>query len=178
MRRAATMIILALCATACGERTRDAVKPPPSACPGDTEQVTADEVIGPVPRRYEVLPPERPKPIERYMAGIRREMGPGYRGHDTRVIYRRGALEGTVVVVLNLAEGRPEDFVAGFEEGAREEGVEGERLEIGGREGRLAPSGDDSYTATAPSGRCSVVILISVDKAKVQEAASLIGARG
>jgi hypothetical protein len=177
MWRAAIMITLALCATGCGERVRDAVKSSASACPGDTEQLTAPEVIGPVPRRYEVLPPDRPKPIERYMAGIRREMGPGYRGHDTRVIYRRGALEGTVVVVLNLGEGRPEDFVAGFEEGAREEGVQDERLEIDGREGRLAPSGDDSYTATAPSGRCAVVILISVDEAKLREAASLIGAR-
>ena len=176
MWRAAIVTTLALCALGCGAPER-IVKPQTPECPEGTPPLTAREVIGPAPRGYEVLPPERRKPIERFMAEMRREMGPGYRSHDTRVVYRRGALEGTVVVVLNLGEGRPEDFVAGMKEAEREEGVQGERLDIDGREGRLAPSGDRSYVAAAPTGRCAVVILLSVDKAKVRETASIIGAR-
>ena len=176
MRRAALIIALALCAIGCGTKPENIVRSGQAACPGDTPELKANEVIGPVSRRFEVLPPDRPKPIERFMGEIKRAMGPGYRSHDARVIYRRGAMEGTVVVVLNIADGRPQEFVAGFEEGEREEGVQGEPLEIDGQEGRLAPS-EDSFVATAPSGDCSVVILIAVDKTKLKEAAGLIGAR-
>src|SRR5918994_5167762 len=100
MRRAAIVITLALCAAGCGARARDAVKPDAVACPAGTEPLNAREVIGPVSRRFEVLPPERPKPIEQFVAGLRREMRPAYPNPQTRVIYPRGQLQGTVMIVV------------------------------------------------------------------------------
>jgi hypothetical protein len=178
MRLAAIAITVALCAAGCGPAGTDRIaRSGTPECPEGTAPLTAREVIGPVPRRYEVLPPERPKPIERFMAGMWREMGPAYRNHDTRVIYRRGELDGTVVVVMNTHEGRPEDFVAGAKEAERDDGVQGERLDIDGREGRLQRATDGSYLVSAPTGRCSVVILVALERPMVEEAASLIGAR-
>jgi hypothetical protein len=179
MRRAAIMTTLALYAVGCGPAGTDRIaRPGPPECPEGTPPLTAREVIGPVPRRFEVLPPERKKPIEEFVAPMRKAMGPAYRSHDARVIYRRQELEGTVVVVINTNEGRPEDFVVGAKEAEEQDGVKGERLDIDGREGRLQHAVDGSYVASAPTGRCSVVILISLQKPKLVEAAALIGARG
>ena len=82
-----------------------------------------------------------------------------------------------MVVVLNTYEGRPEDFVAGAKEAEREDGIQGERLDVDGREGRLQLATDGSYVASAPTGPCSVVILVALKKPMLEEAASLIGAR-
>ena len=178
MRRTVTLIVLSLCAVGCGSSdVRDAAKPTTPPCPEGTKPLTAREVIGPVPRGYEVLPPEDDKAIEEFMAPIRKAVGDAYRNHDSSVIYRRGATEGTVVIVLNSNEGRPEDFVAGAKEAEREDGVQGERLDIDGREGRLQAATDGSFIASAPTGECSVVMLISLKKPKLVDAASLIGAR-
>jgi hypothetical protein len=169
---------LALCALGCGASPERIVKPQTPECPEGTPPLTAREVIGPVPRGFEALPPERPKPIERFVTGLRQEMGAAYRNHDSRVIYRRGALEGTVVVVVNTHEGRPEDVVVGAKDAERDDGIQGERLDIDGREGRLQHATDGSFVALAPTGRCSIVVLIALQKRKLQDAAALIGARG
>jgi hypothetical protein len=178
MRRAAIVTTMALCALGCGATPERVLKPQTPECPEGTPPLTAREVIGPLPRAFEVLPPERPKPIERFVAGLRKEIGPAYRSHDTRVIYRRGALEGTVVVVVNTHEGRPEDVVVGAKEAEEEDGIRGERLDIDGREGRLQHATDGSYVAMGPTGECSIVLLIALQKRRLQEAAALIGARG
>jgi hypothetical protein len=135
-------------------------------------------VIGPVPRRFEVERPERPKPIEDFVAELRREMGRAYRSHDVEVIYPRRALEGTVVVVINTHESSPEDVVAGAKAAELEDGVRGERLDIDGREGRLQHATDGSYVAMAPARECSIVILVDTSEARLRDAASIIGARG
>ena len=50
-------------------------------------------------------------------------------------------------------------------------------LDIDGREGRLQTATDGSFIASAPTGECSVVMLISLKKPKLVDAAPLIGAR-
>jgi hypothetical protein len=180
VRRTTILIALALCAAGCGGAAdvRDAAKPQAAACPAGTEAVKAREVIGPLPRRYEVEPPERPKPVEDFVAELRREMGKAYRSHDVEVIYRGRELEGTVVVVINTHEGNPEDVVAGAKAAERDDGIQGERLDIDGREGRLQHASDGSYVAMAPARDCSFVILIDTSEPRVRESASIIGARG
>jgi hypothetical protein len=177
MRRAAIAIVLVLCGCG-GVQPNDVKQSIVPKCPEGTAPLTAREVIGPVPRAYEVLAPEQQKPIDDYVAGLRKEMGSGYRNHDAGVIYRRGAREGTVVVVINTHEGRPEDVVAGAKEAERDEGIQGERLDVDGREGRLQHATDGSYVASAPAGECSVVLLVALEKKQLQDAAALIGARG
>jgi hypothetical protein len=175
--RATIAICLAVCALGCGSPDKVA-RPKTVACPEGTPALKAREVIGPVPRGYEVLPPERRKPIDRFVARLRRQTGSkGYLNHDASVIYRRGEVDGTVVVVINTSEGTPEDVVAGAKSAERDRGVDGERLDIDGREGRLQRADDGSFIALAPTGQCSMLILIALEKPMLEEAAGLIGAR-
>jgi hypothetical protein len=183
MRRATILIALALCATGCGgvADVRDAAKsdvPPP--CPEGTPTLTAREVIGRVPGDFEVVAPGRPKIIEDIVKGLRQDLGAAYRSHDARVIVPRGKLDGTAVIVINTREGRPSDVVVGAKSAEGKDGVEGERLDVDGREGRLQHSTDGStgFVAMAPTGRCSIMFLYSDEKSRLTDAAALIGARG
>ena len=73
-----------------------------------TTRLIAREVIGPVPRDYEVVAPGRPKLIEQVVTEMRKEMGAAYRSHDARVLVPRGELDGTAVIVINfLSDERP-----------------------------------------------------------------------
>jgi hypothetical protein len=183
MRRATFLIAVALCAAGCGGAAdvRDAAKsdiPPP--CPEGTPTLKAREVIGPVPRGYEVVEPGRPKVIEGFVTSLRKDLGKAYRSHDARVIVPRGQLDGTAVIVINTHEGRPEDVVVGAKSAEGQDGVEGERIDVDGREGRLQHSADGStgFIAMAPTGRCSILFLLSDRKPRLEDAAALIGARG
>ena len=180
MRRTTILIALTFCVAGCGGAAdvRDAARSKAPPCPEGTPALTAREVIGPVPRDYEVLPPEEKKAIDEYVASLREEMGKAYRSHDARVIYPRGENDGTVVIVVNTREGRPEDVVEGAKAAEVTEDIEGERLDVDGREGRLQHASDGSFVATAPTGRCSIMILIALEKANLTDAAALIGARG
>jgi hypothetical protein len=180
MWRAAIVSALALCALGCGATPERVLKPQPAECPEGTPALTARDVIGPVPRDYEVVAPGRPKLIEEVAAGFRQDIGESYRSHDARVIVPRGEIDGTAVIVVNTHEGRPEDIVVGAKSAEGKEGVVGERLDIDGREGRLQHTTDESsgFIAMAPTGRCSVVLLLSDKKPTLQDAAALIGARG
>lgn len=183
MRRAAMLIVLGLCASGCGgaadvrEAAKSNVAPP---CPDGTPTLTAREVIGPVPRGYEVVAPGRPKVIEDIVKGLRQDMGAAYRSHDARVIVARGQIDGTAVIVVNTHEGRPSDVVVGAKSAEGKDGVEGERLDVDGREGRLqhTSNAEDGYIGMAPTGRCSILFLISDQKPRLEQAAALIGARG
>jgi hypothetical protein len=181
MRRTTILIALALCASGCGGAAdvRDAAKSGTPACPEGTPALKAREVIGPVPRDYEVVAPGRPKVIEEIVAGLRQDMGSAYRSHDSRVVVRRGMVDGTAVIVVNTHEGRPEDVVVGAKSAEGKDGVRGERLDIDGREGRLQHTTDEStgYVAMAPTGRCSVMFLYADKKSRLEDAAALIGAR-
>ena len=48
------------------------------------------------------------------------------------------------------------------------------------REGRLQHTTDEStgFIAIAPTGRCSILFLLSDEKPRLEDAAALIGARG
>jgi hypothetical protein len=137
-------------------------------------------VIGPVPSEYEVVAPGGPKVFKEFVTGLRQDLGKAYRSHDARVIVPRGQLDGTAVIVVNTREGRPEDVVAGAKSAEGEDGVVGERLDVDGREGRLqhTSAASTGYIAMAPTGRCSILILLSDEKPRLQDAAALIGARG
>jgi hypothetical protein len=183
MRRAVLLIALALCAAGCGGAAdvRDAAKSgTPPACPEGTPALKAREVIGPVPSDYEVVAPGRPKVIEDIVADLRKDMGAAYRSHDARVIVPRGKIDGTAVIVINTNEGRPEDVVVGAKSAEGRDGVSGERLDVDGREGRLQHTTDEStgFIAMAPTGRCSILFLLSDQKPRLEQAAALIGARG
>lgn len=177
MRHAAIMITLALFAAACGSPGRETLAAPPG-CPEGTSTLKASEVIGPVPRDYTVEPPVEEKPIDEFVGELRKEVGDGYRSHDASVIFRRGAQQGTVVIVVNTNEGRPEDVVLGAKDAESDGDVSGERLDVDGREGRLQRASDGSYIAMAPTGECSILILVDTTKARVKDSASVIGARG
>jgi hypothetical protein len=182
MRRFVILIGLALCAAGCGGAAdvRDAAKSNTApACPEGTPPLKAREVIGPVPSDHEVVAPGRPKIIEEIVAGLRKDMGAAYRSHDARVIVPRGKLDGTAVIVINTNEGRPEDVVVGAKSAEGKDGVSGERLDVDGREGRLQHTSNtsDGYIAMAPTGRCSIMFLLSDQKPRLEKAAALIGAR-
>ena len=176
MRCAAIMITLGLFAAACGTPGRETLSAPPE-CPEGTSTLKAADVIGPVPRGYTVEPPVEDKPIDEFVGQLRKEVGEGYRSHDASVIFRRRAQQGTVVIVVNTNEGRPEDVVLGAKDAESDGKVSGERLDVDGREGRLQRAPDGAYIAMAPTGECSILILIDTTKARIKDSASLIGAR-
>ena len=74
--------------------------------------------------------------------------------------------------------GKAEDVLEGAKAAEHTDDIVGERLDVDGREGRLQHATDGSFVATAPTGRCSVMILIALEKPMLQDAAALIGARG
>jgi hypothetical protein len=59
------------------------------------------------------------------------------------------------------------------------DGVVGERLDVDGREGRLQHSANaaDGFILMAPTGRCSILFLLSDTRPRLEDAAGLIGAR-
>jgi len=175
MRRAVLTITLAVCVVGCGSSERSA-RSQNTDCPEGTAPLTAREVIGPAPRGYEVLPPSQ-KAVEQFASALPQSMSGTYRSHDLSLVHRRGQEEGTMVVVINVNESRPEDVVLGAKDAEREMDLKGERIAVDGRKGRLLRAEDGSFNATAPVGRCSVLILIGPSQAAVRDTASLIGAR-
>jgi hypothetical protein len=124
------------------------------------------------------VPVKEDKEVEAFVGRIERGAGEGFRSYDAAALIDRSKMDGTAVVVLNTDEGRPEDVVTGALEAEREEGVEGEPIVIDGRDGRLQRATDGSFIATAPAGKCAMVILIGLEKPLVREAAAVIGSRG
>jgi hypothetical protein len=177
MRRAAIAITLILCAAGCGGSEPDrASDPPEKPCPEGTELLAARDLLGRPPRGYEVVPPAEESGVDQFMAALKQGLGDSYRGHDAAVLVRRREREGALVLVVNADErSTSEGVLAGAQDAERENDLEGETIEVDGREGRLVRAADGSFLASAPAGECALVMLAGADEATVRHAASAIG---
>jgi hypothetical protein len=171
MRRA-TAILLAILVAGCGGSGVEAPADP-LACPAGSEPLTVRDALGSVPQGYQLVRRNR-RALDDYAEQFHESVGDEvWRGHQARVLVRRGRREGVGVIVINTRERRLERVVAELK--GRENG--GEALNVGDREGwfQQAPGG---WLALAPTGECSLLLLTSADKALVRDAASHVGAGG
>jgi hypothetical protein len=173
MRRATSiLIVLAVIAAGCGDSGPEEATDP-LACPAGTEPLTVREALGTVPRGYRLVRRNR-RALNAYAEQFHESVGDEkWRGHEARVLVRRGRREGVGMIVINTSERRLERVVAELE--GRENG--GETLQVAGREGWIqqAPGG---WLAVAPTGECSLLLLTSADDALLRDAASHVGAGG
>jgi hypothetical protein len=168
MRRA-TVILLTILVAGCGERE---VAADPLACPAGTEPLTVRDALGSVPEGYQLVRRNR-RALNAYAEQFHESVGDEvWRGHEARVLVRRGRREGVGVIVINTRERELERVVDEFE--GRDNG---EALKVGDREGWLqqVPGG---WLAVAPTGECSLLLLTSADEALLRDAASHVGAGG
>jgi hypothetical protein len=168
MRRA-TVILLTILVAGCGERE---VAADPLACPAGTEPLTVPDALGSVPEGYQLVRRNR-RALNAYAEQFHESVGDDvWRGHEARVLVRRGRREGVGVIVINTRERELERVVDEFE--GRDNG---EALTVGDREGWLqqVPGG---WLAVAPTGECSLLLLTSADEALLRDAASHVGAGG
>ena len=157
MRRLA--LLLALCAfSACGSDQEPAQK----ACT-EGDYVRAGDVIGDPPKGFQVTPIQDKQALDGFMKQFESVLGDRLRGYDSKVLFRRGARLGTVVITVNATEetGDSEDFLRGAEDAAAEAGRAGETLEIAGEQGRLQRAEDGTYIAMAPAGSCAFVVMVA-----------------
>jgi hypothetical protein len=175
---AAFALTLLLCACGSEEEARPGTAAAPPSCPEGTPLLKARDVVGPDPRGYELVPVKPDEQVRAFVGRIERAAGEGLRSYDTAALVDRSKRDGTAVIVINSDEGRSEDVLAGALQAEREDGIEGERIVIDGREGRLQHATDGSFIATAPAGECAMIMLIGLEKPLVREAAAVIGSRG
>jgi hypothetical protein len=169
MRRA-TVMLLAILVAGCGDAGEVAADP--LACPAGTEPLTVREALGQVPQGYQLVRRNR-RALNAYAEQFHDSVGDKvWRGHEARVLVRRGRREGVGVIVINTRERKLERVVAELE--GRENG---EALDVGDREGWLqqVPGG---WIAVAPTGECSLLLLTSASEALLRDAASHVGAGG
>jgi len=162
MRRIA--LLLALCLlSACGAEKEAARE----ACTG-ADYVRANDVIGDPPQGFEVTPIQDKRALDGFMKQFESVLGDRLRGYDSKVLFRRNARVGTVVITVNATEetGGSDDFLRG----AEDSGQEGETLEIAGEQGRLQQAQDGTYIAMAPAGSCAFLVMVAEREAMLRAA--------
>jgi hypothetical protein len=168
---------LAMCGLGCGSPVKDAASG--GGCPSGTKALTAAELIGKPPPKGYVIDPGRKKALKLVAEQFKPKMGDSWRGYDAKVLVRRGELNGAAVIVINSDDktnSRGGDLSRSFEAGAKQRGVETEKIVIGGQEGRMVPTIDGAFLAMAPAGECAVAVLVADQAALVRDAASVIPA--
>ena len=112
-------LLLALCASAPAAPTEPAQK----ACT-KADYVRAGDVIGDPPKGFQVTPIQDKQALDGFMEQFESVLGNRLRGYDSKVLFRRGARLGTVVITVNATEetGDSEDFLRGAEDAAAEAG--------------------------------------------------------
>ena len=145
------------------------------ACPKGTEFIRARDVIEPAPPGYEIVAGQR-KVLKEFAMGLRKEMGPSWRGYDAKVLIRRDKAEGTVVMVINAHEktGGKNGFIAGAMQAEKAGDAEGRPLDFAGQEGRFQKTPDGGFLAMAPAGECSMILLIAGSEKLVLSGAKLL----
>jgi hypothetical protein len=172
MRRA-TAILVTFLVAGCGDSAREAATDP-VACPKGSEPLTVRDVLGPVPEGYQLVQRDRRTLnalAERFHESVGDEL---WRGHETRLLVRRGRREGVGLIVVNTSERELERVVTQLE---RRNGGRGSTLQVDDREGwvQQVPGG---WLAVAPAGECSLLLMTSADEPLLRDAASHVGAGG
>jgi len=169
--RSSLLIVLAVALTGCGGAPKRAAESD-RACPEGTPLVTARDVIGNTPKGYVVDRGDQAA-IAEVARPITESIGATFRDYDARVLARRGAASGTVVLVVNADERAPssEDLIRSQTANEEKLGVSGESILVGGVDGRLSRAADGSYLAMAPAGGCAIVMLFDQRKERLREAA-------
>jgi hypothetical protein len=174
VRTAATLLLAALCCAVagCGDVARNDSDQAEAAteCPPQIEPVEAADVIGHPPRGFEVTASDE-KAIAEAIKPIRDALGDHLRAVDSRVLVRKGRMNGTAVIVLNADQqiGLGDDLIVGAEEGAREAGREIRQVSIAGADGRLLRAPDGAWYTLSGYGECSVLILIADNERPVRQ---------
>jgi hypothetical protein len=168
MRRA-TAILLAILVAGCGESAPE--EAPRAACP----QLSVRDALGPVPQGYQLVRRNQ-RLFNAYAREFRESVGDEvWRGHEARLLVRRGRREGTGLIVVNTSERDLERVVEELESRGNDRGS---MLAVGDREGWLQPAFGGGWLAVAPAGECSLLLLASASEALVRDAASHVGAGG
>lgn len=172
------VVAAAFSGLACGggdEARRTAGPTPGGPCPEGTEAVRARDVIGPTPSGYQVVPGDRAA-LDSIAEQLEAGFGERWRGHDARVIARRGAANGAAVIVVNVNEQTrdPDDFLQGVRAAEEDNDTRGEDISVGDRDGRLVRAQDGAYVAIAPAGTCALVMLIADTEAILRDAAGVL----
>jgi len=174
MRRLlAILTVVSFGLSACGGEEQRAESD--RACPERTPSLEARDVIGSTPKGYIVDRGDQ-QAIAEVAGRVTESIGATFRDYDARVLARRGAAYGTVVLVVNANERAPSSEHLIRSQTANEEklGVSGETITIGGVDGRLSEAVDGSYIAMAPAGECAIVMLFDQREERVRDAAALV----
>jgi hypothetical protein len=175
-RLLAILVVLSSVLSACGD---DEEQPQRSeadrACPEGTPSLDARAVIGTTPDGYRVVRGD-PAAIAQVADGVKRTLGPAFRGYDARVLARRRALAGTAVIVFNSGERipGPDELLRQQEAAEQRAGVAADAISVGGADGRLYHAPDGGWVAVAPAGDCAMVLLVSEREALIRDAATLV----
>jgi hypothetical protein len=159
-------------AAGCGADELKARRGPPP-CPAGTPELGVKDVLPTPPPGTEIVPsdPKGAKPIK---DALRQEAGDKMRSIYSRVVTKRGRVNGTGVYVSNLDEHvDPRDVIAGAGEAADDIDVEPEPLTIAGEDAVLV-AGPGGVVASGKVGDCSVVTLMSQNEAEVRAVAEKI----
>jgi hypothetical protein len=173
-QRSSLFMILIVGLAGCGSAPKPGAESD-RACPEGTPSLTARDVIGSTPMGYVVDRGDR-QAIAEAAEPITESIGATFRDYDARVLARRGASYGTVVLVVNANERAPSSEQVIRTQTANEEklGTAGEPIAIGGADGRLSSAVDGSYLAMAPAGECAIVMLFDTREARLRDAAALM----
>jgi hypothetical protein len=103
-------------------------------------------------------------------------MGPAFRDWDGRVLVRRGAANGTAVLVFNAKERipPPDELLRQQEEAEQDAGLPAEPIAVGSTDGRLHQAADGGYLAVAPAGTCAMLMLVADREKFVRDTAEIV----
>lgn len=175
MRRLLAIVtVFSLAVSACGGEEQQRSESD-RACPEGTPSLQARDIIGTTPKGYVVDRGDQ-QAIGEVANRITESIGSTFRDYDARVLARRGAPAGTVVLVVNANERAPSSEQVIWTQTTNEEklGVSGENIAVGAADGRLSRAVDGSYLAMAPAGPCSIVMLIDAREGRLRDAAALV----
>lgn len=176
MRRIAALLALGVLFGACGgDEQQEAAA---EACT-DADYVRAGDVIGKPPKGFQVTPVQDEKALDGFMKQFEGVLGDRLRGYDSKVLFRRGAQLGTVVITVNARErtGDSDDFLRGAEDAAEKTGRPGETLVIAGEQGRLQQAEDGTYIAMAPAGSCAFLVMVAEREKMLRDSIAALPSR-
>jgi hypothetical protein len=174
MRRLLVVLIV-LGLSACGDDEQQRSETSERACPEGTPSLQARDVIGPTPKGYEVVEGD-PAALGRVADQMKETMGPAFRDWDGRVLVRRGAANGTAVLVFNAKERipPPDELLRQQEEAEQDAGLPAEPIAVGSTDGRLHQAADGGYLAVAPAGTCAMLMLVADREKFVRDTAEIV----
>ena len=174
MRRLLVVLIV-LGLSACGDDEQQRSESSERACPEGTPSLQARDVIGPTPKGYEVVEGD-PAALGRVADQMKETMGPAFRDWDGRVLVRRGAANGTAVLVFNAKEHipPPDELLRQQEKAEQDAGLPAEPIAVGSTDGRLHQAADGGYLAVAPAGTCAMLMLVADRERFVRDTAEIV----